>query len=504
MVTCQVDETLMEPWRLGAARWSSGGKGLVVTTGHLSSLSQVSWMNEKVQKLLDKARVSKKANLRGLKDQPIPDALWEIEDLTELDLSRCNLTQLPSELASLKGLKSLNLRENPLLEVPVSLCELPLETLHFDSPEIKDFPEHLFQISSIKEFSCSADLLTAIPPQISNWKKLSLLDLRSNPIEVLSEEFYGLKHLKIVVLLDCELKSVESDIANLNKLKSLGLQKNRLCSLPDEVLQLSKLENLYLSDNKISALKPAGWSLPKLKNLNIGNNPLESLPEAIGSCPSLALLLAPDCQIRTLPKSLLNCSKLERLDLTNNPLPIHDALKAMGNNYPTVLNTKGLLNHLASFGEEHPVWGGTWPKDQTFCVTPSKSATDRVFEQYNQIGLALTEEGKTLTELPRGPVENFLVQEFRLQLTNSGLQNFVATYGWSEKLRERLKDGFLKIGAVRFWRYVLDLEKAAPTREHVDSSNKKLEKIDLKVFKLLNQEDPTELLLDWLSEQKSS
>jgi GTPase SAR1 family protein len=176
--------------------------------------------------------------------------------VTELNLSRQELTELPSELFQLKDLTTLILNTNQLAELPTEI----------------------FQLTKLTELDLSDNELRTLSPHIGRLTNLTELSLGGNGLFSLPQEIVRLTNLTYLYLGANQLSTLPPHLFRLQKLTSLGLGDLHLLSLPPEIFQLSNLTNLDLSFNHLSALPNEIVRLTKLKRLNLYANPLISPP----------------------------------------------------------------------------------------------------------------------------------------------------------------------------------------------------------------------------------
>lgn len=147
------------------------------------------------------------------------------DTLTQLQLWKCGLTSLPSELRKFKNLETLELNENDfktadlsmlcvfkklkylaidkcnLTEVPASIfCLKDLEKLSLYNNDIITLPTELFQLTKIEELQLGGNLLTILPNEILKLKKLKMLEIsgsmkRNNIVKLPPNFFKTLNHL---------------------------------------------------------------------------------------------------------------------------------------------------------------------------------------------------------------------------------------------------------------------------------------------------------------------
>ena len=151
----------------------------------------------------------------------------KIAQITNLDLSRMNLTFLPVEIGAFSQLTRLDLSRNQLTTLP---------------PEIGAF-------SQLTWLNLDQNHLTTLPPEISKFSRLEKLVLCENRLTTLPPEIGELSQLVELVLSKNHLTTLPPQIGNLSQLNWLDLRENRLTTLPPEIARLSKLTRLELDGN---------------------------------------------------------------------------------------------------------------------------------------------------------------------------------------------------------------------------------------------------------------
>uniref|UniRef100_K3ZP48 non-specific serine/threonine protein kinase n=1 Tax=Setaria italica TaxID=4555 RepID=K3ZP48_SETIT len=189
---------------------------------------------------------------------------------------------LPSTLAKLSGLDSLDLSKNLLTGA---------------------IPESITSMKNLVYLDVSGnDMSGPIPTQIGMMKSLQRLYLRGN-------KFFG---------------SIPNSIGNLTNLEYLVMRNNHFNStIPASLFHLDKLIELSLSHNYFSGALPADVSGLKLADqIYISSNMLTGkIPESFGQLRMLAQLdLSHNSFQGTIPESFQELTSLELLDISSNNL----------------------------------------------------------------------------------------------------------------------------------------------------------------------------------------
>ena len=79
--------------------------------------------------------------------------IYEIYQLTVLDLKWKRLTAIPKEIGQLTNLQTLNLLGNQLTEISKEICQLTnLQELYLSSNQITDIPKEIDQLTNLQIF----------------------------------------------------------------------------------------------------------------------------------------------------------------------------------------------------------------------------------------------------------------------------------------------------------------------------------------------------------------
>lgn len=144
--------------------------------------------------------------------------------------------------------------------------------LNLSNCNLTEIPENVFQYTNLTKLVLSNNKIQIIPNNILKLRKLKTIDLSHNKIKTLQSSIFKLPHLKTLNLYHNELKNLpkqfyESNITHLiaghNKLTYVDFNKH------------SSLEEIDLTFNQINSIE-IGPESENLKVLRIKGNPLES------------------------------------------------------------------------------------------------------------------------------------------------------------------------------------------------------------------------------------
>ncbi|KAK3428256.1 hypothetical protein EUGRSUZ_F04300, partial [Eucalyptus grandis] len=268
---------------------------------------------------------------------PIPDELWNLTYLSNLNLGQNLLTgslspsignltrmqylslginalsgELPLQLGQLTELLSLSFSTNNFNgSLPSELGNLSkLQQLYMDSSGVSgEIPSTFSKLKNLQKVWASDNNFTGnIPAFIGNWSQLTQLFLQGNSFEGLipstfsnltaltdfsSLEFIkNMKNLTILILRNNNISdSLPSDFSGYQGLSQLDLSFNKLTGqIPDSLFNLSSLTYLFLGNNSLNGALPEQKSASLLNIDASYNNLMGSFPSWVSNDLQLNLV----------------------------------------------------------------------------------------------------------------------------------------------------------------------------------------------------------------------
>jgi hypothetical protein len=165
-------------------------------------------------------------------------------NISKLDLSGHNLTEIPLEIFELKNLKNLNLSNNKISTIPKDITKLKrLERLDVSNNKISNFYAKICQLPKLQVLNLNNNLIKTIPKQVKHIILLKVLHMSNN-----------------------QLSSLPNEIRELNNLQKLNISKNLFENFPEEIFELKSLKTLWINNLNIKTF-PTDIILEKLNNL---------------------------------------------------------------------------------------------------------------------------------------------------------------------------------------------------------------------------------------------
>lgn len=131
---------------------------------------------------------------QGLK--ALPDALFQLTQLTQLSAGGNALTALPAGIASLQALVDLDLSRNALAALPDALCALTgLKYLNLMANPLESLPEGFGNLASLYRLGLKSCRLAALPDSFTKLASLVELYVTDNALQGFPPGFGALRSL---------------------------------------------------------------------------------------------------------------------------------------------------------------------------------------------------------------------------------------------------------------------------------------------------------------------
>ncbi|KAM3206039.1 hypothetical protein ACQJBY_061616 [Aegilops geniculata] len=176
----------------------------------------------------------------------LPCEIGDLQQLKTLDVSRnAKLAKLPREIVDLQHLETLDLSCNRLTELPCKIGDLQnLENLNVYATMLAELPRETGKLQQLKTLEVGFASITRLGSEIGDLQHLEALDLSNNlGLTQLPREMWKLQNLKRLLLTGTGVAKIPREIGGLKKLEILKLDAT-IVALPWEASQLSKLEGV--------------------------------------------------------------------------------------------------------------------------------------------------------------------------------------------------------------------------------------------------------------------
>lgn len=240
-------------------------------------------------------RVNKKTWLPSVISKPISRGIDELKSLKMLFLSNNLLTELPPEISSLENLVHLDISKNQISEIPT------------DTP----FPK------TLKSLKMSGNKLTKIPIGLFPLTTLESLEVQENAIPYIPEDYHFPKSLKSINLSNNQLSSLPATLQDLNELRSIDISNNKFGKVPECIKRINCLRSLMLAGNNLKDFSGIQYLYTAMR-ISLNHCDLQSFPEELLSLKDLRMLDIADNSIEKLPEKMNNLEGVIWLNLNQN------------------------------------------------------------------------------------------------------------------------------------------------------------------------------------------
>jgi hypothetical protein len=127
----------------------------------------------------------------------IPEEVYEIKSLKNLNLSNNSIARIESKINKLSKLEVLILSNNKIGGIPKEIGDLVnLESLQLDNNKINSLPAEIGHLINLVTLNLSRNQLTTLPAEIGQLTNLTSLDISHNQLTTLPAEMKQLINLK--------------------------------------------------------------------------------------------------------------------------------------------------------------------------------------------------------------------------------------------------------------------------------------------------------------------
>ncbi|XP_060138385.1 protein flightless-1 homolog [Zootoca vivipara] len=289
------------------------------------------------------------ARANCLKNSGVPDDIFQLDDLSVLDLSYNQLTECPRELENAKNMLVLNLKHNSIDNIPNQLFINLTDLLYLDLSDnkLESLPPQMRRLvhlqtlvlnnnpllhAQLRQLPAMVALQTLhlrntqrtqsnLPTSLEGLSNLADVDLSCNDLTRVPECLYTLSNIRRLNLSSNQIGELSLCIDQWCQLETLNLSRNQLTSLPSAICKLTKLKKLYLNSNKLDfdGIPSGIGKLVSLEEFMAANNNLELIPESLCRCVKLRKLVLNKNRLVTLPEAVHFLTDIEILDVRENP-----------------------------------------------------------------------------------------------------------------------------------------------------------------------------------------
>ncbi|NXE15482.1 LRC39 protein, partial [Lophotis ruficrista] len=207
----------------------------------------------------------------------LPSCLLKLVHLQEWQLHRTSLQKIPQFIGRFHNLVVLDLSRNSIESIPKEIGQLTsLQELLLSYNRIKSVPKEISNCISLERLELAVNRsICDLPPQLSDLKKLSHIDLSMNQFTTIPSALLSMPNLEWIDMGGNKLQELPYAIDRMENLHTLWLQRNEINFLPETISNMKNLSTLVLSNNKLKDIPACMKDMTNLRFVNFRGNPLE-------------------------------------------------------------------------------------------------------------------------------------------------------------------------------------------------------------------------------------
>jgi Leucine-rich repeat (LRR) protein len=215
----------------------------------------------------------------------IPDSIGNLRNLETLKLYSALFKRLPETIGNLKKLEILNVTGN-FNSLPestgncVSLKEIEVYGIGRGRSDESVLPASLGNLTDLRSFEI-VDCPVKNLPNPSNWKRLRVLELIRTKITSLPEDTGSLSSLQYLNLDGSPVTALPETIGSLADFECLNLCDTHISKFPAAMSNLSKWSELTISAANMTALLESVAALRHLPSIEVRNPKVRKIPQVL-------------------------------------------------------------------------------------------------------------------------------------------------------------------------------------------------------------------------------
>ncbi len=156
--------------------------------------------------------------------------------------------------------------------------ELPknknISKIDLSNHNLSNIPKEIFNYRNLRKLNLANNNILTIPKEISKLRLLEVLNLADNRINNLYAKVFELKNLKTLILNNNKIKKIPIQLNNLHLLRTFGISSNYLTEIPESIYSLDQLRKLNISNNKIGEIENRLLCHNSIEHLWLNNLPV--------------------------------------------------------------------------------------------------------------------------------------------------------------------------------------------------------------------------------------
>lgn len=272
----------------------------------------------RVEILNDIARLERTENLEAL--------LPQLEEIYSLNLTSSGYKELPKALFKFKNLQVLDLSANQFTDWEKTfqeLSQLPnLRILRLNRCNLRELPKNIALLDQLLMLSVHGNNLKKLPDAIGELRQLKYLDIGMNlKLTSIPDTFQNLQCLQVLDVSQTRFQNFPAVIGYCSQLIELSANRCKIETLPETLGNLVNLRRISLHTNKIETLPQSFGNMEALRTIDLAANRLKGLPKSFEKLDDLYSVFLNENDFETFPKELESLKSMYNLYIHQTPIP---------------------------------------------------------------------------------------------------------------------------------------------------------------------------------------
>ncbi|MDW7693303.1 leucine-rich repeat protein [Flammeovirgaceae bacterium SG7u.111] len=209
------------------------------------------------------------------------DFLASLKEVSDLNLTACNLTELPAAIQSYSKLEHLRIGDNHIEKLDINFSQFKkLQSLYADNCKLNYIADTFHDCNNLEDVHISNNELEVLPASLfkceSKWYSGKRIIARKNKIKSIGGNTSGNRGL-LKSISNIFSKSEGADPAKKIRLRALDLMENQLEEVPPILWELEEIDELKLDQNPIKTF-PADFKKLKVSRISLDETEISTFP----------------------------------------------------------------------------------------------------------------------------------------------------------------------------------------------------------------------------------
>lgn len=210
------------------------------------------------------------------------------------------------------------------------------------------FRKLISKMKNLEQIDVSNNLISQIPNEIEDLKRLKNLCLDSNEISSVNQSLSKLTMLEHLSVSNNYIYTLPNIFSNLRSMISADFSSNYISEFPESLLKMNKLSELSLSDNLLYQFISSEFAIDNnvIERIDLSNNGISEVPMWIKGMSNLTHIDLSNNNIKSIPSFIKDLPNLVFVDLRHNNIVYQGSDGMFGRNEITgELDDKVLMDN---------------------------------------------------------------------------------------------------------------------------------------------------------------